>query len=421
MNFIRYESCLTLNINDFLKNGFWCKFQQNHFYFVYDDNLSKVSELFDLSIGIKQPLVGNIIYNDQSLWNLSELSRSEFIFKNISVLTFSEFEEIKTKSVYQILLDEISLSNHKLFNLNTIVSNYLKEINLLEHKSSIFNELDDDLKIKVLCAKLFYKKPKFLFLNLINSNTDSNKISIFLNKFSKFILNNFFDVCLIIFFDKYLNLDKFQIINISNKKNYNPNNMIFTLIEDQTDIKHLWKHSIKNFFTSLLFFIKNKKTYISLIFFVFFFTFVFVNILWSINFNKLVNWNFDFNLLVKILSLILFLILQLVMFWTIKRNYKNLISSINFLILKGFNRIFLIHTFLYIDLNLVALAFSFSMIINALLKFILIVPITFIDIIWPIIVYFLTHIIFLGFHYIYILKYYGISSTMNYKKFFVNN
>ncbi|WP_033160267.1 hypothetical protein [Mycoplasmoides alvi] len=405
-NTISYEACLTLSITDNLKNGFWYTFNSDSFYFVYDENPKKITDFYKISLGILPPKVGNVLYNDVSLWNLSDFKRSKFISENISTFSIEEFQLIKKQTVYKIIYDEIFIFSKNLIKSKKLTIEYLKSYNLLKYAKKRFHELNALTQNKILCFKLTYKKPKYLFLNLLNIDLTSFDWKNFILKLKKMVINK--NICCLIFTDIFFKLSNFAKIDLSDNQYYVSLNSTYTIPEstNNKDFKnwYFFKTFIIGFFT---FFLKN-FFWLSCYSLALFFSFFLTNIFCVINFKELFNLDFNISWVIKFLLLILFIVTNVIILYLIKKNYIKSFNTINFLITKGYSKFFGINWYIVFDVSIFLLITALNVIINYLLSIYAKWEIYFSNMIWPIIIYFFIHAVACSFHYVYSYKYYAI-------------
>lgn len=410
MRTFKVEGCITKNIEDRLHNGLWLEFNNPGLYVLYDENLEVISELFSATCGVRSPMAGNIVYENTIFWQLSELQRSIFISKEISVLTNKEFERLTNKTVFDIFYEETyfsSLNSHK---INVNVDKILKELGIQNFAFEIFSNLPEHIQYEVIYKKLLYKKPSFVHLWISPSKIQKFDIKKFVNFLQqKSIEEKFF--CFIYTNDIAFNLLE-SVIKISDSKNYYVSGMVYSVYQDLNPMAHRFKIGIKNFFKTFVFF--NNSNLKALIFLALslLLAMVFNGFVNSFDFLNSFNLTLDFNLnsLLEGLGFCFQIIVNLgiIYYFFVKRKR---IDNLNFfLITKGCNRMWLLNIYLFWITNLFLIGVILEVII-----FLVIIPETTnlvvisVGVIWPILINFLFYSLALIPHYLHLFKIWGIN------------
>lgn len=410
MKTFKVEGCITKNIKDRLRNGLWLEFNNPDLYILYDTNLEVINELFFAACGIRSPMAGNIVYENTIFWQLSELQRSIFVSKEISVLTNKEFEYLLNKTVFDIFYEEIYFINSSLHKINSTVDNILKELKIENFAFEIFSNLPEDIKYKVIYNKLFYKRPSFIHLWISPSNIQKFDLKKFVNFLKqKSIEEKFY--CFVYTNNMTLNLFE-NITEISDSKNYYVSGMVYSVYQDLTSMPNRFKIGIKNFFKSFNFF--NKSNLKALIFLatIFLLAMIFNGFLNSFDFVASFNLvlGFSLNSLLEGVGICLQIIINLVIIYYFFAKRKQIDNLNFFLITKGCNRMWLLNIYLFWITNLFLIGVLLEVIV-----FLVIIPLTTnligisVGVIWPILINFLIYSLGLIPHYLHLFKIWGIN------------
>lgn len=410
MKTFKVEGCITKNIEDRLRNGLWLEFNNPGVYVLYDKNLEVINELFSAACGVRSPMAGNIVYENTIFWQLSELQRSIFISKEISILTNKEFERLKSKTVFDIFYEEIyfsSLNSHK---IKTNIDNFLKELGIQNLAFEVFSNLPEETQYEVIYNKLFYKRPSFIHLWISPSKIQKFDIKKFIDFLKqKSIEEKFF--CF--FYTNDLTFNLFEsIIEISDSKNYYVSGMVYSVYQELNPISHRFKIGIKNFFRTFMFFNKSNLKIL---------LFLAASLLLAMVFNGFANsfdfvssfkltLNFNLNSLIQGLGFCFQIIVNLAIIYYFFAKRKQIDNLNFFLITKGCNRMWLLNIYLFWITNLFIVGVLLEVII-----FLAIIPLTTdlvlvsVGVIWPILINFLFYSLSLIPHYLHLFNIWGVN------------
>ncbi|WP_027119820.1 hypothetical protein [[Mycoplasma] testudinis] len=411
MAVFRIEGCLTQAIQDPLKNGLWVEFKNSGLHLISDQNIDRINQLFDAACGIKAPITGNFVYDEEIFWELSELKRSEILNHKCSVFSLYELERMHHLSVSHIIRDDLLINNFSRSKIKDQLETILSQFDLSSYRDRLFTDLSTQQQYQVLGAKLLWKNPRFVHLNLSSIIENEFFGKDFLEYFEKLFLDN--NVVGIAYINNTDNLLQSHIVNLSDERNFFAADMIYSIKNESQKIHNWTSLIIRNMLRSLLIGFNLEKLY-----YVFWFilTAAFMTIagfLNSFDFNETFSLhfaNFDLNAFLRAVSLLVQIAASGFYVFLFARRYQKHHALRNFLIAKGFARIVLINNYLVIVVYLFIFSTLINLIINLSILF-SVAQISFqaLGVLWPIVVLFIINTSALIPYYLYTFKTYNLN------------
>ncbi len=414
MRSVSYEACLTKNVNDALKNGFWHSTGQDRFCCFYDANPAKARDLFDVSAGIARPLVGNVMFGSRSLWGMTESQRARFVLESVSVLAPGERERIENRTLQQVLCDEIHLAAQRKRGASGAAAAYLADWGLAEHKKTRFGDLPEPLKARALCAKLLYKRPEYVLVNGVGAGWLAPG-SGFPGALREHVSARAPQTRCVFYSNGPVNAPQTKNVAISDPKNFDPADKTYTLVQPSRARGRRWLlAAAKGFCAQFGVFAPREFKGMSACFAAFFACFAALALFWAIDFDGSLGTAFNANAIAKVASLLAFLAVHGLVFYRIKRNYGSILRAIDFYVTKGCNRVFLIHFYPAADLLASGIYLVCALAVAIPLKLLAAASVNLVDMIWPIIIYLAIHAIGFALHYLAAFRHYRIASLKHF-------